>query len=69
MDPAVAQAIILLSSAVSMAITAVVAYYFPRGSDRFHRNDPYHEYRRGERDRRREHTDIDKYDTEDDYWE
>lgn len=68
MDPAVAQAIILLSSAISMGITAIIAYYFPRGHDRFDR-DTHHEYRRDERGRRKEHTDMNKYDIEDDYWE
>lgn len=35
LDPAWAQAIIIISSAVAVALTAIVSYYFPRGATRF----------------------------------
>jgi hypothetical protein len=39
LDPAVTQAISLLSGALAMAIISIVSYYFPKGHDRFDRDD------------------------------
>lgn len=39
MDPLVAQGFALVLGAVAMAITSIVAYYFPRGHDRFDHDD------------------------------
>lgn len=42
LDPAVAQAIGVLSAAIAMLIISFTSYYFPRGHDRFdkeHHND------------------------------
>ena len=39
LDPLVAQALSLLLGAITMAITSIVAYYFPRGHDRFDHED------------------------------
>lgn len=39
LDPLVAQALALLLGAIAAAITSIVAYYFPRGYDRFDHED------------------------------
>ena len=39
LDPVVAQGLSILLGAIAMAITSIVAYYFPRGHDRFDHED------------------------------
>lgn len=40
LDPAVAQAIGVLSAAIAMLIISFTSYYFPRGHDRFDEDTP-----------------------------
>lgn len=45
LDPAVSQAIATIAGAVSMLIISLTSYYFPRGHDRFDKEDDKHRHR------------------------